>query len=111
MEAEPVKPTFGVSEGESDVRPAESFSPSRVVVGSQASMDIGSLFGCEEGGCGGVVGNECVGGYRDEDGEQAFEDEDPSPAVEAANTFHECYALRRLVSFLPLRKIRRRYHT
>ncbi len=59
-----------------------------VGVGREACVDVCALFFGEEGGRVGVVRDEPVCEYGDDDGEKAIDDEDPTPAVQAANAAH-----------------------
>lgn len=57
-------------------------------VGGEAARDAGFVVGGEEAGFGGEVVHHPEGGDGDDDGGQAFDDEDPGPAVEAAEAGH-----------------------
>ena len=58
-------------------------------------MDVRALGGGEEGRCVGVVGDEPVCEDGDDGGEEAFDNEDPAPAIQACDAGHLPNALRR----------------
>jgi len=55
---------------------------------SETAEEEGALVGAEEFGCLGPVDDEEFADYGDDDCEEAFDDEDPSPAVVASDSGH-----------------------
>lgn len=88
MEGEPIEPALGVFEGGEHAGPAKGFGACGIASG-EALEDLPALRDAEETCCEGVIGDEDVGGAGHEDGKEALEDEDPAPAGEATDTFHE----------------------
>lgn len=93
VEGQAVQPALGVAQARQHACPREGLGGGGVRVARQPRFDVGALLGREEGRGRGVVGDEPVGEDGDDDGEEAFDDEDPAPAFEAADAGHFADAL------------------
>ena len=92
MKGEAVEPTFGVLERAKDAGPCERLVACRVAA-CKAVEGMGSFGWGEKFGGQGVVGNHEVSACGNDDCEKPFQDENPAPAVKAADAFHERYTL------------------
>ena len=81
VEAQAVQPDFRVAQGFADVGPGEGFVASSIAIGRESGFDKGTFLLSKKFSSGRVVGDEEVGYGRDDACENAFENEDPAPAI------------------------------
>ena len=88
MEAEAVEPALDVTNSAPDARPGEGLVVRSVAVALEAGVDVRALVFGNETGCIWVVRDETICEHRDNNGEDALDDEDPTPASQASYAFH-----------------------
>lgn len=81
MKAQAVQPDFRVAQGFANIGPGKGLVAGSIVIGGQPCLNKGTFFLSQEFGGGRVACDEEVGDGRDNACEDAFENEDPAPAI------------------------------
>lgn len=94
MEGEAVQPALGVLNGPQHVAPGKPLVVRAIAVRGQASVYGRSLRLIQEAGRVGIVVNKEISASSNHNGQESFEDEDPSPPIFPHNAAHEADSVR-----------------